>query len=82
MDRMQWVLNLGNAPLQYLVLALSGQPEIAGRILVDKTDLTGNFSLKLQWEPQNLTATASARFRPSARCYFLHCTSGAARSQT
>ena len=55
MDGKQWILNFDNAPLSSLVLVLSGQAEIEGRVVVDKTGLTGNYAFTLQWAPQYLT---------------------------
>jgi len=63
MDGKELVLSLENAPLRYLALALSGQPEIEGRILVDKTRLTGNYTLKLKWEKQDLATASGASER-------------------
>jgi uncharacterized protein (TIGR03435 family) len=56
----QWVLDFRNASLHYLILALSGQPEITGRVLVDKTGLTGGYTFKLQWQQQDLTGAGLA----------------------
>jgi len=66
----QWVLSLNNVPLSYLVRMLSGQPEVAGRVLVDKTALTGPYDLKLQWEPQNLTSTPNTGSERSGATLF------------
>lgn len=59
MDGKRWVLTLDQAPMRYLVLVLSRQPEIGRSVLVDKTGLAGDYSLELSWEPQDLTAAAS-----------------------
>ena len=59
------VLTLENAPLRFLTLMLSRQPEIDGRMLVDDTGLAGNYNLQLRWDPQNLSAASSATSEPS-----------------
>jgi uncharacterized protein (TIGR03435 family) len=51
----QWILTSNEAPLSVLVSALSGQPEVSGRILLDQTGLTGKYTFTLQWERQNLS---------------------------
>jgi len=55
----QWVLTLEDAPLRYLILMLGDQPEMSGRILLDRTGLKGNYGLKLRWESQRLTSAVS-----------------------
>lgn len=52
----QWILTSNQDPLSVLVLALSGQPEVSGRILLDRTGLSGKYTFTLRWERQNLSA--------------------------
>jgi uncharacterized protein (TIGR03435 family) len=70
MDGKEWILNLENAPLRYLILALTGQPEIGGRILVDKTGLTANYTFKLRWQLQDLTVASSSGSEHSGTTLF------------
>jgi bla regulator protein blaR1 len=70
MDGRQWVLSFEDAPLSYLIRVLSGQPETAGRILVDQTGLNGDYTFKLQWEGQTLTAAPSAGSESSSASLF------------
>lgn len=55
----QWNLASNGAPIQTLIQVMSGQPEIAGRMLVDQTGLTGAYVYKLQWTAQNLSASGA-----------------------
>jgi uncharacterized protein (TIGR03435 family) len=43
--------------MYWLVGTLSRQPEMDGRIVVDKTGLTGRYDYSLHWAPQRLTAS-------------------------
>jgi uncharacterized protein (TIGR03435 family) len=60
MDGGQWVLKVVSAPLRYLVLALSGQPEARGRLLVDDTGISEPLSYTLRWSPQSSSASPDA----------------------
>ncbi|MFZ0819008.1 MAG: TIGR03435 family protein [Candidatus Acidiferrales bacterium] len=40
------------------VFILSRQPELGGRIVLDRTGLKGHYSFKFQWTPENLSAMA------------------------
>lgn len=48
------------APLRMFIDALSNQPEIRGRMLLDRTGLDGSYTFTLQWTPQNLSGSAAA----------------------
>lgn len=56
MSGTQWILTSNQDPLSVLVLSLSGQPEVSGRILLDRTGLSGKYTFTLRWERQNLSA--------------------------
>jgi bla regulator protein BlaR1 len=43
----------GDVPISALTNALSRQPETGGRVVVDKTGLTGSYSWSLQWTPES-----------------------------
>jgi uncharacterized protein (TIGR03435 family) len=60
MNGAQWLLTSNQVPLSVLVLALSGQPEVNGRILLDRTRLSGKYTLTLSWQPQKLLADSSS----------------------
>lgn len=45
-------LQLTSCDLGPLVSALSAQPELQGRVLLDKTGLTGHYSFTFQWTPE------------------------------
>jgi uncharacterized protein (TIGR03435 family) len=45
--------------MYWLVGTLSRQPEMDGRIVVDKTGLTGRYDYSLHWAPQRLTASSN-----------------------
>lgn len=51
--------------LEALITMLSRQSELDGRVVIDKTDLTGKYSFALHWSPQRLTPTADADDEPS-----------------
>jgi uncharacterized protein (TIGR03435 family) len=70
MNQKRWVLTLDHAPIHYLVLLLSRQPEIGRSVLVDKTGLAGDYSLQLSWEPQDLTGAASGPSEQSGPTLF------------
>ena len=70
MEGKRWVLTLNRTQIGYLVLALSRQPEIGRSVLVDKTGLSGVYSLKLSWEPQDLSAAASGASEHSGPTLF------------
>ncbi len=56
----QWTIVSNQEPLKILVNVLSGQPEVRGRVLLDRTGLTGKYTFKLQWSTQNLSAAPSS----------------------
>jgi len=56
----EWIMTSNQTPLRILVVALSGQPEVSGRVLVDQTGLGANYSFVLKWAPQSLSAGAAA----------------------
>jgi len=66
----EWVLTSNGAPLRILINALSGQPEVRGRVLVDETGLAGTYIYKLQWTPQNLSAGAHSSSEASGSSLF------------
>jgi len=53
------VLEGSDADPQTLVTALSMQPEIGGRIVIDKTGLTGKYDFTLKWQPDSVGAAAT-----------------------
>jgi len=55
MSGRQWIVTLDGSPLNLLVSALSGQPEIGGRTIEDRTGLTGVYTFTLKWLPDYLT---------------------------
>lgn len=46
-------------PVEGLIMTLTRQPEVDGRLVIDKTGLTGLYSFTLNWSPQRLNAAAS-----------------------
>ncbi len=54
-----------SADMETLVTALCMQPEIGGRLVVDKTGLTGNYDFTLKWTPDILLNKASDTTGPS-----------------
>jgi bla regulator protein blaR1 len=57
-----------SATLSRLVFVLSMQPELGGRVVLDKTGLQGRYSFTFQWTPENLSARGgqSADSAPSS----------------
>ena len=51
-DKGEWTLTANRAPLSQLITALSGQPEIRGRVFVDQTGLNGEYSFSFHWTPE------------------------------
>lgn len=56
----EWIMKSNQTPLSILITALSGQPEISGRVLLDRTNLSGKYSFTLQWTRENLSAATAA----------------------
>lgn len=56
----EWTIISNQTPLRILVTALSGQPEVSGRAIVDQTGLDANYSFALKWTPQSLSGGAAA----------------------
>jgi uncharacterized protein (TIGR03435 family) len=44
-----------------LVKVLSGQPEMDGHIVIDKTGLTRKYDFTLKWEPDSMTDGPSSK---------------------
>lgn len=59
MGRDQATMTITGQPLSTLVRMIHGQPELDGRVIIDKTGLTGLYSFILQWSPQRLNAAPS-----------------------
>ena len=55
--RSQASMTVTGEPISNLVRMLHGQPDLAGRLLVDRTGLTGLYSWTLTWSPQRLGAS-------------------------
>ena len=47
-------------PISLLADALARLPEIGGRVVLDQTELKGNYDFKLQWTPESPTPPSSA----------------------
>lgn len=60
----EWIMKSNQTPLRILITALSGQPEISGRVLLDRTNLSGKYSFTLQWARENLSAATAASEMP------------------
>lgn len=54
-----------SADISTLVTTLSMQPEIGGRLVLDKTGLTGNYDFTLKWTPDIFLDQPSANSGPS-----------------
>jgi uncharacterized protein (TIGR03435 family) len=52
-------MQVKSATLKDFVFSLSARPELAGRLVLDKTGLQGRYSFTLEWTPENLTAIGS-----------------------
>jgi uncharacterized protein (TIGR03435 family) len=59
-----WIIAANQSPLRNLINPLSAQPEMNGRILLDRTGLTGKYSFTLQWASQNLSGAGAATDSP------------------
>ncbi len=55
-----WIIAANESPLRNLINPLSAQPEMSGRILLDRTGLSGKYSFTLQWAPQSLSGAGAA----------------------
>jgi len=59
MSRYQATMTATGQPLSAPLRMIGHQPELDGRIVIDKTGLTGLYSFTLNWSPQRLNAPAS-----------------------
>jgi uncharacterized protein (TIGR03435 family) len=57
---LQWRIEFNQAPLKGLIDMLASQPEVGGRVLIDRTDLNGKYTFTLQWARQNLSADGAS----------------------
>ncbi|MGH9572271.1 MAG: TIGR03435 family protein, partial [Candidatus Acidiferrales bacterium] len=60
-----WIIAANLSPLRNLINPLSAQPEVSGRVLLDRTGLNGKYTFTLQWARESLSAaTAPASETP------------------
>ncbi|MGB7137608.1 MAG: TIGR03435 family protein [Acidobacteriaceae bacterium] len=59
MSRNQATMTVTGEPLSSPLRMIGHQPELDGRLVIDKTGLTGLYSFTLNWSPQRLNAPAS-----------------------
>jgi len=48
-----------DASIDAIVNMLTNRPEVDGRLVVDKTGLTGKYDWAMHWQPQNMSATVA-----------------------
>ncbi|HEX4068405.1 MAG TPA: TIGR03435 family protein [Acidobacteriaceae bacterium] len=58
MSRNQATMTVTGEPLSQPLRMIGHQPELDGRLVIDKTGLTGLYSFTLNWSPQRLNAPA------------------------
>lgn len=58
-------LNASGSPISSLVSGLTRQPETGGRLVVDRTGLTGKYDWHLQWTPESASGSSTDEAAPS-----------------
>jgi uncharacterized protein (TIGR03435 family) len=66
----QWIFKANGAPINQLLFAFGGRPEIEGRVVVDETGLTGTYTFTLHWIAESQSPGTVESSDPSAVSLF------------